>query len=138
MGSAFPSRVHILKPQWVTPSDDPAEIALPLPAAWRCNLADDSLTWSAGVFELFGIARGSRVDRRAVVEHYCDESRDLLERLRSDAIANCGSFTFEARIRRLDGDWRWMRVSADVAVKNGRATHLFGMKQDITAEFDGR
>lgn len=90
------------------------------------------------MFELFGIPQASRIDRRDVVALYADESRALLERLRSEAIANCGSFTFEARIRRLDGDWRWMRVTADVLARGGRATHLFGMKQDITAEFDGR
>ena len=137
MGSAFPSKVHILSPQWVTPLDQSAELVLPLPAAWRCDLADDSLTWSKGVFELFGIPHGARIDRREVIALYSDESRELLERLRSEAIARCGSFTFEARIRRLDGDWRWMRVTADVVARGGRATQLFGMKQDITVEFEG-
>jgi PAS domain-containing protein len=111
---------------------------LPLPAAWRCDLADDSLIWSNGVFDLFGIPQATRIDRREVVALYSDESRDLLERLRSEAIASLGSFTFEARIRRLDGDWRWIRVTADVLPKGGRATQLFGIKQDITAEFEGR
>lgn len=106
----------------------------PLAAAWQCDLADDSLRWTSGVFELFGIAPGTRIDRRETVAMYTAESRELLERLRSDAIANRGSFTFEAQIRRLDGEFRWMRVTADVASRNGRATHLYGQKQDITAE----
>ena len=134
MGSAFQPKVHILTRQWVTPTDVRSEIVLPLPGAWRCDLADNSLTWSKGVFELFGIPHGARIDRREVVALYADESRELLERLRSDAIANCGSFTFEARIRRADGEWRWMRVTADVVASGGRATHLYGMKQDISAE----
>ena len=52
----------------------------------------------------------------------------------ADAIARCGSFTFEAQFRRLDGALRWMRISADVACRDGRATHLYGLKQDITRE----
>lgn len=114
------------------------EAPLALAAAWRCDLADDSLTWTAGVFDLFGIPQGARIDRREIVGMYAEESRELLHRLRTEAIATCGSFTFEARIHRLDGEMRWMRVTADVAVKDGRATHLYGMKQDITGEMASR
>jgi PAS domain-containing protein len=105
-----------------------------LAAAWECDLSDDSLTWTAGVFDLFGIPRGAKVDRREIVGMYCAESRELLERLRAEAIASCGSFTFEARIHRLDGAMRWMRVTADVETQGGRAVRLYGMKQDITDE----
>jgi PAS domain-containing protein len=127
---------HIVTPLWIAElyDSDAEPLAFPLPAAWRCDLADDSLTWSPGVFELFGLPRGSRIDRREVVAMYCGESRDLLERLRTEAIARLRSFTFEARVRRADGALRWMRLTADVAVRGGRATHLYGTKQDITAE----
>lgn len=111
-----------------------ADAPLALAASWRCDLSDDSLTWSAGVFDLFGIPPGTKIDRREIVEMYDGESREQLERLRAEAIASCGSFTFEARIHRRDGAMRWMRVTADVAAKDGRATHLYGLKQDITDE----
>ncbi|MEZ0243465.1 MAG: PAS domain-containing protein [Sphingomonas sp.] len=114
-----------------------SEAPLALAAAWRCDLSDDSLTWTPGVFDLFGIARGTPVDRRDIVAMYDEESRELLDRLRAEAIANCGSFTFEARIKRLDGAMRWMRVTADVAASDGKATHLYGLKQDITDEVAG-
>lgn len=106
----------------------------PLPGRWQCDLADDSLTWSPGVFELFGIPRGARLDRREIVTQFVDESRDLLDRLRTNAIANAASFTFDASIRRLDGEHRLVRITADVVVKGGRVTHLYGQKLDITAD----
>ena len=109
----------------------------PLPARWQCDLSDDSLSWTPGVFELFGISQSAPLDRTAIVRMYSDESRVLLERLRGEAIASCGSFTFEARIVRPDGEARWMRVSADVACRNGRAALLYGSKHDITAEMRG-
>lgn len=110
----------------------------PMPAAWECDLKDDALRWTPGVYALFGIPENARIDRREVVEMYVEESRELLERLRSRAIAECGSFTFEAEIARPDGELRWMRVTADVATSNGRATHLYGLKQDITYLRTGR
>jgi len=109
-----------------------------LAAAWECNLADDSLRWAAGVFDLFGLERGSALRREAVLLHYAPESRALLDQLRSHAIATCGSFTFEAAIRRANGDLRWLRIAADVVAKDGRATHLYGTKQDVTAEMQIR
>ncbi|MGN6270422.1 MAG: PAS domain-containing protein [Sphingomonas sp.] len=109
-----------------------------LAAAWECTLADDSLRWAPGVFDLFGLERGSALKRGDVVLQYTPESRALLDHLRSHAIATCGSFTFEAEIRRLDGELRWIRIAADVVAKDGRATHLYGTKQDVTAEMRAR
>ncbi|MBC9033640.1 PAS domain-containing protein [Sphingomonas sp. JC676] len=106
----------------------------PLAASWECDLANDGLRWAPGVFELFGLPLGARLDRREIVEMYVGESRVLLDRLRADAIATCGSFTFDAQIRRIDGELRWMRLTADVLAQNGRAVRLYGTKQDITAE----
>lgn len=121
-GPAIAERVDILDPP------------RPLPAAWKCDLASEALTWSAGVFDLFGIPRGAPVDRRETVEMYTSESRAILERVRADAIARRTSFLFDAQIRRTDGELRWMRVTADVACRGGRPVTLYGMKHDITAD----
>ncbi len=133
-GTASLSNLIARHPVADLPSPRRVAALAPLPAAWECDLADDSLRWTGGVFDLFGIPRGTPVDRRATVEMYVGESRTRLERLRAAAIAECGSFTFEAQIRRADGALRWMRVSADVVCRDGRATHLYGLKQDITHE----
>lgn len=109
----------------------------PLPASWECDLTNDALRWSPGVFDLFGIPRGTAVDRHDVLGMYVGESRALLDRLRADAIANCGSFTFDAQIRRPDGALRWIRITADVLCEKGRPVLLYGTKQDVTAEIAG-
>lgn len=105
--------------------------------SWQCDLSDNSLRWSPPIFALFGLDPGIPVDRRSIVEMYESESRKLMERLRARAVAERGSFTMEAQIRRADGAMRWMRLTADIACRNGRATHLYGVKQDITAEMAG-
>lgn len=111
---------------------------MPIQAAWQCDLRDDSLTWSDGVYDLFGLPRGSVLDRDTIVAMYLPESRLELARLRNAAIAGCGSFTFEAQIRRADGEIRWMRVTADVMREDGVARYLYGTKIDVTEEMAAR
>jgi PAS domain-containing protein len=109
-----------------------------LPATWECNLADESLRWSPGVFDLFDLPRGCAINRAAALRHYTPASLAELQQLRETAIETGGSFTFEAELIRADGSSRWIRISADVLTTGGRATHLYGCKQDITAEMTAR
>ncbi len=111
---------------------------MPLQASWQCDLTDNSLTWTDGVYDLFGLPRGSMPDRAATVEMYLPESRAELDRLRSAAIAELGSFTFEAQICRTDGAFRWIRITADVVCENGQARYLYGTKVDVTDEMAAR
>lgn len=102
--------------------------------AWTCDLDDSVVGWTAGVFDLFGVAPDDRLDRRDTVALYDEESRSEMERQRAFAITHARPFTMEAQIVRPDGGRRWMRLSADVIRENGRTTRLFGLKQDITDE----
>ncbi|MEG3179876.1 PAS domain-containing protein [Sphingomonas sp. LT1P40] len=111
---------------------------MPLHASWQCDLTDNSLTWSEGVYDLFGLPRDAPPDRALTVGMYLPESRAELERLRSAAIAELGSFTFEAQIQRADGEIRWMRITADVVCENGVARYLYGTKIDVTEEMAAR
>ncbi len=102
--------------------------------AWSCDLASERLTWTNGVFDMFGLATEQAPERRAIIELFDEESRDLLERQRAQAIANCSGFTLDAGIIRPDGARRWIRITAATRGSNGRSETLFGMKQDITED----
>ncbi|MBY8823804.1 diguanylate cyclase domain-containing protein [Sphingomonas colocasiae] len=102
--------------------------------AWECDLSTEALTWTRGVFELFGIPEDAQVTRPDAVAMYCEDSRDAMERLRAEAIARRRGFSLDARIRRADGAYRWMRLTADIVCSAGRPTHLYGLKRDITDE----
>ena len=102
--------------------------------AWECNLDTGELTWTNGVYDLFELPRGLPVRRTAIVELYHDNSRQQMERMRSEAIRGGGSFTLDAHIQTRRGSDRWMRLTADVAFEHGRPVRLFGAKQDITYE----
>jgi diguanylate cyclase (GGDEF)-like protein len=98
---------------------------------WECELASETLTWTDGVYDLFGLPRGSIVRRGAIVELYHADSRAEMERLRADAIRHRRGFTLDARIHTVRGTDRWIRLTAEIDIANGR---LFGAKQDITEE----
>ncbi|PNU06615.1 GGDEF domain-containing protein [Novosphingobium guangzhouense] len=103
-------------------------------SAWSCDLASEQLQWTDGVFDIFGLARDTHFERRDTVALYCEESREIMLRLRAQAIETCSGFSMEAQIRQPGGDIRWLRLAANTRMENGRAVQLYGMKQDITQE----
>ena len=109
-------------------------MALARVGAWSCNLLDSRLSWSSGVYELFGLPMNTTLDRRQMVEMYTEESRETLDRLRGRAIAVGGTFTLDAQIVRPAGDMRWMRVTGAMSYDASGTPLLHGLKQDVTEE----
>lgn len=103
--------------------------------AWSCDLNTEGLVWTGGVFDIFGLARNRPVERADIVAMYAEESRELLEERRSQAIATRSGFTLDAKIVRPDGAERWMRITAATHASDGRSVTLYGMKQDITDDY---
>ncbi len=100
--------------------------------AWSCDLASDRLTWTPGVFPIFGVSNEHGPARADIVQMYCEESREILEQRRTHAIESRSGFSLDARIFRADGVERWIRITAATQISNGRAVTLYGMKQDVT------
>ena len=95
---------------------------------WECNLADDSLFWSGGVYDIFGVPRGAVIARTDAVRFYAEHSRAALERLRSHAIRHRCGFTLDAEICPPSGDRRWMRLVAVPLCENDQPVRLHGLK----------
>jgi diguanylate cyclase (GGDEF)-like protein len=102
--------------------------------AWECELSNQHLIWTDGVYDLFGLPRGSTLHRPSIVDLYHDDSRAAMERLRAGLIRSGKSFVLDARIMTADGASRWMRLSADVSHAHGRPVRIHGAKQDVTRE----
>lgn len=101
---------------------------------WQCDLADESITWTDSVYDLFELPRGVRVRRPYTVELYSEPSRLHMSLLRRRSIISGSDFTLDAEITTARGNRRWMRLTGSVERRNGRSVRLFGMKQDITEE----
>lgn len=104
---------------------------------WECDLRGDRLTWSAGVYDLFGIPRGTPLDRGYTVSLYAPASRAAMEYLRAYAIRHRRGFTVDMQLRLPGGDRRWMRLSARPVLEQGKVVRLCGVKVDVTADYDG-
>jgi len=101
---------------------------------WTCSLPDERLTWSNGVYDLFGLPRGVPVGRPDTLALYSEASRRRLTALRDRAIAGAGGFSLDAELVPPGGGHRWIRITATVETRNGRPMRLYGLKQDVTEE----
>ena len=99
---------------------------------WTCDLTDNSLIWSGGVYDIFGLPRGAHVSREDIAGLYSEESRAAMERLRAHIIEHKRGFTLEAEIRTVVGMPRWMRLIAAPVCDGDRVVRLRGIKQVIS------
>jgi PAS domain-containing protein len=96
---------------------------------WECDLADNSLSWTGGIYDIFGLPRLARITRDEAAAFYVEDSRAAMERLRAYAIRNKRGFTLDAQIRAAAvGERRWMRLVAASIRKGGRVVRLRGIK----------
>jgi len=101
---------------------------------WECDLTTETLQWSGGTYDMFGIARDTPLKRKQTLACYPADSLKILETVRGRAIAERNGFNLDARIVTPDGNSRWIRITATVACAGDRPVRLFGLKQDITDE----
>ena len=95
---------------------------------WECDLWDNSLTWSGGVYDIFGLPRGAKISRQEAVSFYSEDSRARMERLRAHAIAHRRGFTVDVEIRPIGQPRRWVRLIAAPICSNDRTIGLHGLK----------
>jgi PAS domain-containing protein len=95
---------------------------------WECDLSDNRLTWSGGIYDLFGLPRGVSVSRDEAVAFYDEGSRAAMERLRRHAIVYRRGFTLDVTIRPATGGERMMRLITAPICKDDRVVKLHGLK----------
>jgi hypothetical protein len=96
---------------------------------WECAIPDETLVWSGGVYDLFGLPRGLAITRACAVSHYCEDSRARLEKLRAHAIQHKRGFTLDAEIHaRAVGERRRIRIIAAPVCEGGTVIRLTGIK----------
>ena len=95
---------------------------------WECDLSDNSLIWSGGVYDIFGLPRNAKITRDEIVALYREESRAAMERLRAHAIKHRRGFTLDVEINSVTDGRRWMRLIGAPVCEEGRAVRLHGLK----------
>jgi PAS domain-containing protein len=95
---------------------------------WSCDLADNALSWSSEVYDIFGLPDGASVSRGEAVALYGEPSRAAMEKLRAYAIRHRRGFTLDAEIRPATGAPRWMRLIAAPVCAGDMVVKLQGLK----------
>ena len=95
---------------------------------WECDLSDNSLTWSGGVYDIFGLPRDLDISREGAIGYYSEDSRAKMERLRAHSIKHRRGFTLDIEVRSAVGENRWVRLIAAPVCVAGRTVRLHGLK----------
>ena len=96
---------------------------------WECDLSNDSLIWSGGVYDMFGLERVTCITRAQALAHYTEDSRARLERLRAHAIRHELGFTIDVEIRAAAvGHVRHVRLIGAPVFEGCTAVRLHGVK----------
>ena len=101
---------------------------------WECSLPDETLHWTDVVYDIFDLPRGSNLHRNQIVECYAENTAKELQRRRKRAIEDRSGFEMDAEIITVQGNRRWIRITATVESENDVPVRIFGMKQDITEQ----
>ena len=95
---------------------------------WECDLRDNSLIWSGGVYDLFGLPRGSAVTRDEALSFYMEDSRAKMDKLRAYAIQHRRGFTLDVTLRPAAGPERSARLIAAPVLDGPSVARLHGLK----------
>ena len=102
--------------------------------SWDWSPADNRCEWDAGQYAIFGVTpqhfnpTGDTID---ALVHPAD--RDRVDQARRKAAATGGPYQVEYRIRRPDGEQRWVQSTGGPSFdRHGAITHLSGITHDIT------
>ena len=101
--------------------------------SWELDFGTDTMTWSRQMYAILGAEPGSRTPSpEAFLEQILEADREMVtERFLTGQ--DVGEFTFDARLRRLDGPVVWVRGIGRVTYDDsGAATRIGGTTQDIT------
>ncbi|HEV7926129.1 MAG TPA: PAS domain S-box protein, partial [Verrucomicrobiae bacterium] len=102
--------------------------------AWELSLLDNKATRTATHDRIFGYYTMLPLwTYEMFLEHVLPEERAYVDRSFREATAARGNWSFECRIRRVDGEVRWIwATGGHEQDSEGRALRMAGIVQDIT------
>ncbi len=101
---------------------------------WDLDLKTGEAHWSEGNYRIYGYAVGGcRATLANWLQQILPDDKEAVMKHFRDAIDHGKPYIFEYRIRRPDGEVRWVRDETDAPIReNGEAVKIFGTAQDIT------
>ncbi|MBS7540301.1 putative bifunctional diguanylate cyclase/phosphodiesterase [Ancylobacter lacus] len=107
---------------------------------WEMDLSTDRITWSDGVYRIYGLAPGTPLTHELVLSHFPKDARLQLEERLQVATETGAAFEMALPFITVRGENRIVRVACNVEAERGEHKRFFGILQDITEqrEFERR
>ena len=101
--------------------------------SWEWDIAGDTIVWSDELCRIYGVQQAAQHSFECYVQLVHPDDRALVQELVHEAFSTGGSFSFEHRLIRPDGDVRSMLARGEVMMgPNGAPLRMLGTGQDIT------
>lgn len=100
--------------------------------SWEWEPVSGMVTWSAGIYSLFGLDSDVEPTYDRFLEVLHPAERERVDRIATDAAARSASFDYRSRIVRPDGEVRTIEAHGEVDIGPGGTTVMRGAVHDVT------
>ena len=98
--------------------------------SWEYNVATGDFHWSDGMYRLFGIEQGTKVQPQVYMDMALDEDKPIAQRIINNILKPA---SFEETLRIQNGDIKVLKIKANVLKDGpGQAQKILGIDLDIT------
>jgi PAS domain S-box-containing protein/diguanylate cyclase (GGDEF)-like protein len=101
---------------------------------WQYDVKNESLFWSQGVYEIYGLSTEDQIDVERAISFYKQSDRELISSLFEEAITHKKSYIGEFGFRDAKGIHKWIRTTGNVICDGEIVTHVYGVLEDISDE----
>jgi diguanylate cyclase (GGDEF)-like protein/PAS domain S-box-containing protein len=106
--------------------------------SWKWDIALDTLQWSSEHYRIFGVEPSTFTPTyHRVLDLFHEDCRSRVEATVWAAIDSHGPFSYCARIRRPDGEMRWIESAAAPSLVDGVVVAMVGTVRDVTPRESG-
>ena len=101
---------------------------------WELDVPTGRLSWSDGVYRIYGLTPGREISTELALSHFPPEARAQFTRRFELALKQQESFDIELPFVNAHGHHRLVRKSCQIESEGTRAVRAFGILQDITEQ----
>jgi PAS domain S-box-containing protein len=100
--------------------------------SWEVDLQTMQLTWTPGVYQIYGFPMNQVPDLQSINKLYSSKNRKILNQIFAQSIQKNAKYEFELPFSNVQGKLVWSKAIGKPIVENGQVTKLQGFLQDIT------
>ncbi|MFN3202657.1 MAG: ATP-binding protein [Bradymonadia bacterium] len=101
---------------------------------WEMVVETGAVSWTPGVYAIYGLSHAEPLDADAVMTFYAPEGQSRLQEALSRCAQHGSSFDLQLPFQSQSTSPRWLRVIGTPVIEAGRVVRIRGVVQDITQQ----